>query len=285
MGTSKSSSGSPSNVPMVPPWVPDPDVDEPDNTPEDSDQSEPDNEESDRDDSKEQDKVEKLDSPIAPRGRFGGTRTSLGDFGSSGDRDSLRRGVGRYVSGGLGGSGTAVRRFGGTASTANSLYGALGGASSGQSTAVDRALLAGKSAREIIDTVIEAVCPVDGTQDTESSRNSINDALTELLQRHPDADILDLSEDQREFVVESYVSMDVYRRFVLDVGNAIRDKAPNASTALSRLKQAREYIREHIVASFRKLREAGTRLSGSRVSRVVARSLKEAFDVFSGYAE
>lgn len=265
MGTSKSSKGSPSNVPMVPPWVPDPETEEP-------------QEGTDKDE-------EKKENPIAPRARFGPTRTSLGEYGSSGDSDSLRRGVGRYVSGGLGGSGTAVRRFGGTAGTANALYGALGGSSSGATAEVDSALLAGKSAREIIDNVIETVCPVDGTQDTESSRNAINDALTALIKRHPDADILALSEEQREFVVESYVSMDVYRRFVLDVGNAIREKAPSASTALARLKQAREYIREHIVASFRKLRESGKRLSGSRVSNLVSQALQETFDVFAGYAE
>jgi len=262
---------------MVPPWVPDPEVDEsPDNDPNADDQ-----------DSNEQDSDKPIEkeSPIAPRGRFGPTRTSLGEYGSSGDSDSLRRGVGRYIGGGLGGSGTAVRRFGGTAANANALYGALGGASSGSSVEVDRALLAGKSARQIIDTVIETVCPVDGSQDTESSRNAINDALTELVKRHPDADILELSEEQREFVVESYVSMDVYRRFVLDVGNAIREKAPNATTALSRLKQAREYIREHIVASFQKLRVKGKRLSGNRVSRVVSQALQEAFEVFAGYAE
>ena len=264
---------------MVPPWVPDPESDE------DKTSQQPDQNADEQDSQKPQSDVVQ---PVAPRGRFGTTRTSLGEFGSTGDRGSMRRGVGRYISGGLGGSSTATRRFGGTATTAGALYGALGGSGTGTSierSTLDRVLLEGKSGRQIIDAVIETVCPVDGSQDTESSRNSINDALAELMNRHPAADILELSEEQRELVIESYVSMDVYRRFVLDVGNAIRDKSPNATTALSRLKQARDYIREHIVAAFRKVRDGGKRLSGSRVSRVVTNALKDAFDVFSGYAE
>jgi hypothetical protein len=282
MGTSKSSSGSPSGVPMVPPWVPD--AEQPQIPPEE------------KKDEQQGNSVQEAPMPavapetlpIAPRARFGPTRTALGDYGSSGSRDSLRRGVGRYISGGLGGSSTAARRFGGTSTTAGALYGALGGAGTGASvdrTTLDRDVLSGKSARQVIDAVIEIACPVDGTQDTEASRNSINDALSELLNRHPDTDLLALTEDQREFVVGQFVSMDVYRRFVLDVGNAIREKAPNATTALSRLKEAREYIRENVIASFEKLRNAGARFSGNQVSRIVALALKDAFDVFSGYAE
>ncbi len=283
MGTSKSSTGSPSSVPMVPPWVPDPEAAPPDDANEQQDQQ------SDEQDSEEsQPDQEAVPTPIAPRGRFGQTRRSLGDFGSSGNHDSLRRGVGRYVGSGLGGSRTATRRFGGTASTAGALYGALGGSGTGATSEhakLDRALLEGRSARQVINVIIDTVCPVDGTQDTEASRYSINDALSELMKRYPDADLLELTENQREFVVESYVSMDVYRRFVLDVGNAIREKAPNASTALSRFKQAREYIHEHIIASFHRLRDSGKRLSGSRVSRIVSQALKDAFDIFAGYVK
>jgi len=129
------------------------------------------------------------------------------------------------------------------------------------------------------------VRPVDGTQDAEASRQSINDALSELIDRHPDIDLLDLTEEQREFVLERFVAMDVYRRFVLDVGQHIQNKAPSARVALSRLRQVREYMRETITASFRRLRETGSRLSGTRVSALIRTALESAFDVFSEYSE
>ena len=276
MGTSQSSSGSPSNVPMVPPWVPDIDPWEgpgsaPDNGDEDVSSPGP--------TEPPQEPV-----PIAPPGRFRSTRIALGDFGSSGSRDRMRRGVGRYVGTGLGGARTAVRRFGGTASTAAALYRALGGAVEGQ-VQVDPEVFASDSATGVIGAVIESVCPSDGTQDAEASRDSINDALSELLAQFPEADLLELSEAQREFVVERFVALDVFRRFMLDVGKAVRDKAPSATVAVSRLRQVKEYIREEVRASFRALRETGQRLRGSQVSRLVARALQRTFEVFEEYAQ
>lgn len=261
---------------MVPPWVPDigtpdaPEGESPEN-------NEPDGALTPR----------TVPIPVAPQGRFGGTRRALGEFAESGSRDALRRGVGRYVATGLGGSGTATRRFGKTAITAGNLYHALGGTSdrADEPTKLDRDLLSGRSAREVIQAAVLAACETNGTQDAEASQYSINDALSELLERYPDADILSLSEEQREFVIVRFVSRDVYRRLVLDVGKHIQDRAPSASAALSRLKEIREYVRETVSASFRKLRESGTRLRGSRVSQIVQRALRDAFEVFAEYAE
>ena len=226
--------------------------------------------------------------PIAPVGRFRPARTSLGKFASSGGTGHMRRGVGHYFRSGLGGAGTAGRRFGGTARTAGRLYGLLGGgggAGADANARLNRDVLAGRSAREVIDAIVEAARPVDGTQDSEASRNSVNDALSELMDRYPDADLLSLSEEERLFVTERFVSKDVYHRFMLDIGSVIQDKAPSLSVALSRLKEAREYIRETVAAAFRSVAQAGQRLTAGRVSQLVQQALVDAFDVFAGYAE
>jgi len=199
----------------------------------------------------------------------------------------MRRGVGHYVSKGLGGSGSAARRFGGTARTAGSLYGALSSTAAGQAAApgspLDPALLAGRSADEVMDAVVEAVRPVDGTQDTEASRDAVRTALSELLERFPGADLLNLAEDQRLFAIERYLALDVYNRLRLDVGKAIKDKAPGVATALSRMRQIREYVRETIAARFRALRAAGQSLSARRIAQMGAQALREAFEVFEEY--
>src|SRR5205814_448199 len=90
---------------------------------------------------------------------------------------------------------------------------------------LDPVLLAGRSAREVMDAIVEAVRPADGTQDAEACRSAIKDALSELLTRFQQADLLVLTPEQRAFVIERFVAIDVYRRFVLDVGKAIQDKA------------------------------------------------------------
>jgi len=292
MGTSASSKGPGGGVPMVPPWVPNPvppemppseDV----NAPPDGDGEEG-TKSADPPQAPEQ-PVQAPSSPMAPAGRFGGARLNFGNFAHDGDRRSMQRGLRDYVRKGYGGGSTAVRRFGGTASTAGNLYGALasvaGGQPAGPGSPLDPALLAGRSAREIMDAVVEAVRPADGTQDAEASRAAIKDALSELLTIFPDADLLNLTEDQRATVIERFVASDVYRLAALDIGDKIREKAPTASACLARLKEVKEYIKQAVAASFRKLRGAGMRLTKGRVGEVVQAALKDTFEVFEAYVQ
>ena len=281
MGTSQSSKGSPSGVPMVPPWVPDIPLPAaplggwiPEPVPTDGDdQGMPPNTEP------------KRPIPVAPARRFGDTRRSLGEYAHSGDRNSMRRGVGRYIRGGYGGSSTATRRFGGTAQTAGALFSALSGEYATPGNQLDPVLMAGRSADDVMDAVVEAVRPVDGTQDTEASRAAIKDALSEVLTKFPDADLLNLEDQQREFAIERYIAADVFRRFDLDVGKKIRDMAPSATAGLSRLKEVRDYVKETVAASFRILRDAGQRMAAGRITQMVQNALRETFKVFEGYAE
>jgi len=290
MGTSASSKGPGGGVPMVPPWVPDP-VPPNQPPPEENAAGPADGEGQNGQQNPAQNQPGPAvphPSPIAPAARFGGARRSLGSFASGGDSGDLRRGLRHYVRSGYGGGGTAVRRFGGTATTAGALDGALSSVSGGRAPSagsrLDPVLLAGRSAREIMDAVVEAVRPADGTQDAEAARAAIKDALSELLTMFPDADLLNLSEDQRGFAIEHFVAIDVFRRFHLDLGKTIQDKSPTATVALERLKEAKNYIKETIAAAFRKLRAAGSRLTTGHVNEFVRSALSEAFQVFEGYA-
>lgn len=282
MGTSQSSGGPGSGVPMVPSWTPDPPANEPiggelgKDAPTEAEPSAP-------------QVAQPTPAPVAPPARFLGVRRALGDFARSGDSRDMRRSLGHYVRTGYGGSGTATRRFGGTAATAGALGGALARVAAGQPAApgspLDPALLAGRNAQEVMDAVVEAVRPVDGTQDAEAERAAIRDALSELLTKFPEADLLNLEPEQRAFAIERFTAIDVFRRFELDVGKTIVEKAPSAVTALSRLKEVREYVKQSVAAAFRKLRNAGRSLTSGRISQVVRDALRETFDVFEGYAE
>lgn len=293
MGTSQSSKGAPGGVSMVPSWVDPvapaagggdgggaPDTDG-------AGDGSGDDAQSPTQTPSTLQPAPAIAAPVAARGRFAGARRSLGAFASSGDAGAMRRGVGHFVKNGYGGASTATRRFGGTATSAGVLYSMLSGASqqSQPGQPLDPAVLAGRSARECIDAVVEATRPTDGTLDAEAARRAINDALTELLQRFPEADILNLDEEQREFAVERYVAFDVFRMFEVDLGAHIQAKAPSAQTALARMKEVRNYIRETVSASFRKLRTAGQTLTASRVTTLVRQALRDAFVVFEGYAE
>ena len=274
MGTSKSSTGPGPDVPLVPPWVPDPVA------PADTNGD---------DDAGGQDQEAQPAQPalIAPARRFGPARRSLGSFASTGSSDDMRRGLGHYIHKGNGGANTAAQRMGGTVRTASTLYSALSSAAAGQAdtpgSPFDPTLLAGRSADEVMDALVEAVRPVDGTQDAEAGRGAIRNALSELLSRFPDADLLDLSEDQRVFAIECFLALDVYSRFALDVGKAIQDRAPSVSAALSRLKDVKDYVKQTISARFRDLCKTAKQLGAQRISEMSQQALQDAFAVFEEY--
>jgi hypothetical protein len=286
MGTSQSSKGAPPKVPIVPPWVPPvptPAAPTPGagnvsggGVPEENPPAEaaPTSAPSGR------------RAPLAPAGRFSAARRAAGEFAKAGGAAPLQRSLGHYVRKGYGGAKTTTARFGGTIGTADALYRALApGRREPGAPSLDRKLLAGRSAAEIIDAVVEAVQPGDGTLDADASRASIKDALSELLVKYPEADLLELSEEQREFTVERFVAVDVFHRYALDIGKTIQDKAPNARTALRRLKEVKEYIKEAVAAQFRALRTARQTLSGGRVKQFVQVVLRETFQVFEHYTE
>ena len=117
----------------------------------------------------------------------------------------------------------------------------------------------------------------------EAGRKAIRNALSELLDRFPDADLLDLSEDQRVFAIERYVALDVYIRFALDLGKTLQDKAPSVSAGLSRLKDVKDYIKQTVSARFRDLKKAGEQLGARRISEMAGQALRDTFEVFEEY--
>jgi hypothetical protein len=281
MGTSQSSPGSPSGVPLVPPWVPDPEA-SPDN-------DAINNGHQNTGDSNAQNGNLMQPQPLAERGRFSPARRSLGNFARTGSGSDMRRGVGHYIRKGYGNSRRATQRFSGTARTASSLYDALSAAASGQAAApdspLDPALLSGRSADEIMDAVVEAVRPVDGTQDAEASRDAIRNAPSDLLNRFPEAELLNLSASQRAYVIERYTALDVYNRFRLDVGKTLQEKAPSAAAALSRLRDVKDYIVQTVASAVRQTQGGVQPLNARRIASMARQALRETFDVFEGYLE
>jgi hypothetical protein len=271
MGTSQSSKGPGSNVALVPPWADEIPVADGAET-----EDGPDGSSADEGESSAQ-RVE----PLAMARRFGAARAALGSYARTGDTTRLRRGISHYIESGYSGSANMSHRMAATSSTARALGRVLDPAQPG--SALDRRLLAGKSATEIMDAVVVAVRPHDGTLDGEASRAALGDALSELLRRFEDADLLNLDADQRAFAIESYVAGDVFRRFELDVGQLMQARCTDATTWLSRLREARNYIKEVVAEAFRSLRATGHNLDASSIQATVSRALGESFHVFAGY--
>ena len=276
MGTSASSPGPGSGVPLVPPWVPDPDI-EPVGMP-------------------GEEQVPGIEEPgipppvppqLAPPGRFRSARTHLRRFAASGSEGDLRRGLGNYVRTGLGGSRNASRRMASTARNAGALYGVLQALGSGVAPQVDLGIdpagLAGRPAREIVDRIAEALSPSDGTLDSEGSRQSISWALCEFLRREPEADLFALTQEEIELTMELFIGADICSRIELDVGNTIHNRAPNAATAVIRWQEMKRYVRQVVAAAFRRRSTDSGPLTQRESTQLANRIIQDTFDVFESY--
>lgn len=281
MGTSSSSLGPSSGVPLIPPWA--------DNPPTTLEEEQENEESTDDTDSSTIDDTDPTATPqlLAGPARFGSTRTSLNRFGKNGARHDLRAALGNYVRRGYGGSATAAQRMARTVQTAGRLYSVLAPAIEGEpsvpSDLLSDLLNSETSAEEIIAVIVEAVSPIDGTLDSENARRAIKDALSDLLEQFPEADLLALSAEQGLLVVERFISLDIYGRIALDVGKTIQDAAPSARDALSRLKDIRDYIVEVVSAQFRSLGNFGQQLSYSSLVDLSRQVLQQTLQVFEEY--
>jgi hypothetical protein len=132
---------------------------------------------------------------------------------------------------------------------------------------------------------VEAVRPVDGTLDAEASRNAVSLALSDLLTKFPEADLVNLSEVERAFVIECFVARDVYNRFHLDLGQTILNSAPSAAAAAARSKEVLDYVRQTVSAAFRNLASTRQTLVASRVAQVVQAAVRDALVVFDEYVQ
>lgn len=281
MGTSQSSKGSPSGVPMVPPWVPD--------VPSQGGQQGAEDTSPNSDPATSQPMVNTNPTTLAPRGRFGGANRSIGEFAKSGDRRSMQKALGHYIRKGYGGHSTATKRMGNTIVTASALYSVLTPNSADPNIqpggALDPVLLSGKSSDEVMDALVDTICPVNGTQDAEISRNSIKDALSDVLEQFPDANLTELNQQQREYAIEKFVAMDVFRRIDLDIGKTVREKAPSFKEGLGRLKEIKSYVSETVSESFRTVRNEGKSFVGEKINEIIASAISETFQVFEGYVQ
>lgn len=294
MGTSASSSGPGGGVPLVPAWVPSAPIPPMplNNIPSQigvvgSGEVKPIKPIDAIKPTKSPQKKQQLQNKLAPSGRFAGARLNIRKFAKSGDSGVLKKALGNYVRKGIGGSSMGARRMAGTAHTAGALFGVLSALKDGQIKALDLGIdpksLVGKTAKEIIDVIVEAVRPVDGSQDSEVSRQSIDAATSDLLNMYHNANLLSLEPEQVESLIEFYVSHDVCERIDMDLGNIIQSKAQNASMAVTRLEDMKKFIAADVHSAFVERRKQGMVLKRGQVTQLVNQILKDVFDIFEEY--
>ena len=212
MGTSASSAGPGANVSFDPPWLNDIPVGGAGQV--DGGASAP---------------AEAPAEGVAPAERFRGARTSLGAFARNGDSGALARAAGHYSRKGMGGARNVAARMR-TSTKAGAGLGSLLQATRERSDPqinqwMDALRATNPSAQTVIDAIVSRVLPEGGSVDEESAKDSMAQALSELMVLDPQVDLLTLQDAQIWTLMQLYLGHEACNRMYADIGETVLSAA------------------------------------------------------------
>lgn len=278
MGTSSSSSGPGSGISLDPPWL-DPLASEMGNPLEQISSGDP-----------ELDQGSQPPAPIAPNPdiapprRFQNARRQLGEYASSGDKGSLRKALGNYSRNGMGGASSVSSRMRASTSAGAGLFSFLQGVRDSADIKVrdwvNQLTTKNLSAYEVADEIIDQVISVGGSLEEESCRDSMAQAMSDLLETNPDIDLINMDNESIWTVMELFITNEAFNRITLDIGQLFESEKLSAWEAVSRTNEMREYLKSEISAQIQELRTDKTNPTKNEVNNVLQTAIRVTFEVF-----
>lgn len=278
MGTSTSSKGPTSSISMDPPWLDD--INSDTTTSIDSDSS------SDEDFNTHTKKsVTQKPVLVAPPARFGTARRSLSEFARSGSQNSFKKAVGHYSQKGMGGAANVAKRMRASTSSVSGLVSFLRDVKS--NTLLDiqnwaRNLMSkSPTANEVIDAIIDRITTEGGIIDEESIKNSMANAMSDLLEQNPNLDLLSLGDDESWDLIENFLSYEASNRLQLDIGQLL-ERTLSATEMVQRTDEMREYLKAEISAQLQPYKSSDKHPNIDKLNAVIHQALESTFLVFEG---
>ena len=279
MGTSASSMGPGSGVSLDPEWLDDIELPNQDNT-QSNGQNDVDSENDNPFDEKESKDNEKLD--IAPKFRFKSARTGMSEYVRSGSKDSLRKSLGHYSKTGMGGAKNLSKRMRTSAKVAANFFQTFQSLRDNENFALGKILSElqdrDADANEIIDTIIDNVCPNGGSLDEVSCRDSGRFALSEFMDQNPDADISRLTDDQIWSLTGTFLGNEAFSRIQLDIGQAFEKQDVPAVERVIRMNEMRDYLQSEISAQLNRHRNSDSQTID--MQKLFQTAIKNTFEVY-----
>lgn len=285
MGTSGSSTGPGPGVPFDPPWLDDIETPTPVDAPP-PDDHDGDQKPDDTDSDNGQPQPPPKPPDVAPPARFGAARRALGVFARTGNEDAFKRAVGHYSRTGMGGTRSAANRMRTSARVGASALGVLQAARERIDPAinewVDFLVARHVSAREIADEIVKRTMPSGGSQDEAACRQSMAQAMEDLIANDPDIDLFNLDDDNIWGLIESFLGYEAFYRLSLDIGQVFENSSLSPRDSVKRMKEMRDYLKAEITVQVETLRSASSPASSGQLQSVLQSALENTFAVYEG---
>ena len=271
MGTSSSSSGPGGGVPFDPPWLSSvaPGI----GSPLEQISGEPAHPE------QNPQQTEPVEQPLemAPPRRFGNARRHLGEYASSGDRGSLKKALGSYSRKGMGGASKVASRMRTSTSAGAGLFNFLQGVRDSSDTKVrdwvNQLTSKNLSAYEIADEMIDQVISTGGSLEEESCRDSMAQAMSDLLTIDPDVDLLNMDNDSIWTVMELFMANEAFNRLNLDISQLFESDRYSPRSRF-RMNDMRGYLKSEISAQIQNCRQIHPQSDKSRDDALLQSAIK-----------
>lgn len=278
MGTSTSSSGPASGISMDPPWLDD--INSDTSIPTDSDSS----------------SEEEVNTPtaqpttqapiiVAPSARFGTARKNLGDFARTGSHDSFKKAVGHYSKKGMGGATNVAKRMRASTSSVSGLVSFLRDVKSNTLPNIQdwatNLMSKAPSANELIDAIIDRVTTEGGMIDEESIKDSMANAMSDLLEENPNIELLNLRDDESWDLIENFLSYEASNRLQLDIGQLL-ERTLTPTEMVQRTDEMYDYLKAEISAQLQPYKSSDRHPDINKLNAVIHQALESTFIVFEG---
>lgn len=223
---------------------------------------------------------------IAPARRFAGARRELGAFARTGSRDSLGRAIGHYSRTGMGGARNAAARMRTSARSAAGLVSLLQAARDGTDARVNQwvnSLVArNPSVQDVIDEVIGQLTTSGGSLEEESCKDSMAQAMAELMENQPNVDLLSMSDGDIWSLVELFLAQEACNRLQLDIGQLFESSRLNPREVVARMNEMRDYLKAEISAQMRTMKQENPNPSPGQLESTMQQALQSTFAVYEG---
>lgn len=278
MGTSTSSSGPGAGVPFDPPWLDSLGGDEvggADAVPASDDES-----------NNESAPVPEREEPkdIAPPRRFANARRELGAYARSGSKEALGKALGHYSKTGMGGAKKAAARMRESTRTAAGLVSFLqatrDGSDAGVSEWVNALVASNPSAQDVINEVIKQVTSTGGSLEEESCKDSMAQAMAELMEMQPDIDLLKMGNSDIWTLVELFLTNEACNRLQLDIGQLFESSKLAPREVVVRLNDMRDYLKAELSAQMRALQNKSKNPTTKQLEALMQNAIQNTFYVY-----
>lgn len=220
----------------------------------------------------------------APANRYGEARRAFGKFAKTGDAQQLRSAIGHYSRRGSGGASAAASRMRASTSAGAALFSFLNTISQGETAEarrwVDNLRATNPSIEDVVDAIVRELAPPGGSADEESLRDSMDQALSEIMKDDPTIDPLGMGVDDIWELMKGYLAIEAGNRLCFDLGPIFENSQLEPRTAVQREREMRRFLKNEIGAHVDLLRGTVSNPSRLQLDGILKEALKMTFDLF-----